>query len=330
MPAFDVITLGEPLLRMTPAHLRRIEQALSWDMHVAGSELNTAVGLARLGLRVGYLSRLTDNSLGRHIRATLAGHGVVTDHIVWTNEDRVGIFYMEQGAAPRASQVIYDRAGSAVSNMRPDDLPRDLFVPYAARLFHTTGISLAVSPLLYETTRAAIQRAKEAGWRVSFDINYRSKLWSYEQAAVGCQPLLELADVLFTPYRDAIRLWALGDATPEQVLGELHARYPQAVCALTVGADGALAVDPAGQTWQQPAFSAQVVDRIGGGDAFSAGFLYALLARGDTNAGEWLRWGTAAAALKYTIMGDLPLFTQAEVAALVETGEKRAGGDVVR
>ena len=330
MPTYDVITLGEPLLRLTPAQMRRIEGALSWDMHVAGSELNTAVGLARLGLRVGYLTRLTDNPLGRHIRAALAAHGVSTDGIVWTGEDRVGLFYMEQGASPRAAQVVYDRAGSAVSNMRPDDLSREGFVPRAARMFHTTGISLAVSPALYETTLFAAHRAKDAGWRVSFDINYRGKLWSYEEAAAGCQELLQIADVIFTPQRDAVKLWNLGDATPAQVLDELHARYPQAVCALTVGAEGALAVDTDGTTWRQPAFSAQVVDRIGGGDAFSAGFLYALLERGDSDAGDWLRWGCAAAALKYTIPGDLPLFTQAEVKALVEMGEKRVGGDVVR
>lgn len=327
---FDVVTLGEPLLRLTPAQMRRIEGALSWDMFVAGSELNSAIGLSRMGLRVSYLTRLTDNALGRHICAALSAHGVSTDGIAWTNDDRVGLFYMEQGAAPRAAQVIYDRAGSAVSNMRPDDLPRDLFMPGNARLFHTTGISLAVSPALYETTLAAARRAKDAGWRVSFDINYRGKLWSYEQAAAGCQRLLEMADVIFTPQRDALKLWGLGDATPAQVLGELHVRYPQAVCALTVGADGALAVDADGRTWQQPAFSAQVVDRIGGGDAFSAGFLYALLTRGDMGAGEWLRWGCAAAALKYTIPGDLPLFTQAEVKALVETGERRGSADVVR
>jgi 2-dehydro-3-deoxygluconokinase len=329
MPSYDVITLGEPLLRLTPAHMRRIEGALSWDMHVAGSELNSAVGLARLGLRVSYLTRLTDNALGRHIRATLATHGVATDGIAWTGEDRIGMFYLEQGAAPRAAQVIYDRAGSAVSRMRPDDLPRDLFAPGVARHFHTTGISLAVSPALYETTLAAARRAKDVGWRISFDINYRGKLWSYAEAAAGCQPLLEIADVIFTPQRDALKLWGLGDATPEGVLGELHARYPQAVCALTVGAEGALAVDGEGRIWRQPAFSAQVVDRIGGGDAFSAGFLYALLTRGEADAGEWLRWGCAAAALKYTIPGDLPLFTEAEVAALVETGE-RGSGDVVR
>jgi 2-dehydro-3-deoxygluconokinase len=327
---YDVVTLGEPLLRLTPAQMRRIEGALSWDMHVAGSELNTAVGLARLGLRVSFLTRLTDNALGRQIGATLASHGVATDQIAWTSEDRVGLFYMEQGASPRAAQVIYDRAGSAVSNMRPDDLPRDLFVPGAARMLHTTGISLAVSPSLYETTLFTAHRAKDAGWRISFDINYRGKLWSYAEAAAGCQELLQIADVIFTPYRDAVKLWGLGDATPAQVLDEMHARYPQAVCALTVGADGALAVDTDGTTWRQPAFSAQVVDRIGSGDAFSAGFLYALLTTpSDSDAGDWLRWGCAAAALKYTIPGDLPLFTQAEVKALVETGERR-GGDVVR
>jgi 2-dehydro-3-deoxygluconokinase len=329
MTAFDVITLGEPLLRLTPAHLRRIEQALSWEMHVVGSELNTSVGLARLGLRVAYLTRLTDNLPGRLIRSTLDTHGVNTEHIVWTPEDRVGLFYLEQGAAPRAAQVVYDRAGSAVSKMQPSDLPAALFAPGNARLLHTTGISLAVSPALAETTIHAARLAKEASWVLSFDINYRGKLWSYPQAAAGCQPLLEMADVIFTPLRDAVPLWGLPDANPERALEVLHSRYPHALCVLTLGADGAAAVDGDGHTWSQPVFKAQVVDRIGGGDAFSAGFLYAMLSQSDGNMGaaSALRWGCAAAALKYTIIGDLPLFSRAEVAALVaQTG----GGDVVR
>ncbi|MDX2138232.1 MAG: sugar kinase [Chloroflexota bacterium] len=325
---FDVVTLGEPLLRFTPAGMRRIEGSMVWDIQVGGSELNTAVGLARLGLRVNYLTRLTENALGRHIRTTLAAHGIGTDTIVWTSDDRVGVYYLEQGAAPRQAQVIYDRAGSAASNMRPHDLPDKLFEPNRASLFHATGISLAVSPSLYETTLTAAQRAKEAGWRISFDVNYRSKLWSYADALTSCQPLLGIADVIFTPLRDALKLWNLGDAKPEQVLEVMHTHYPRAVCVLTVGAEGALTVNANGQVWQQPAFETQIVDRIGGGDAFTAGFLYALLTRSDSDAGEWLRWGCAAAALKYTIPGDLPLFTLEEVITLV--GAEQRGGDVVR
>jgi len=321
LPEFHVVTLGEPLLRFTPASRQRIEGSTLWDMQVGGSELNTAVGLARLGLRVNYLTRLTENALGRHIRTTLAAHGVGMDNIVWTSADRVGVYYLEHGAAPRQTQVIYDRARSAVSNMRPHDLPDNLFEPNRACVFHTTGISLAVSPSLYETTLTAARRAKHAGWRISFDVNYRSKLWSYADAIVGCQPLLELADIIFMPQRDALRLWSFDNATTEQVLEALHMRYPRAACLLTVGAEGARAVDQNGEMWRQSAFETQIVDRIGGGDAFSAGFLYALLTHSDSDAGEWLRWGCAAAALKYTIPGDLPLFTHNEVAALAGNGQ---------
>jgi 2-dehydro-3-deoxygluconokinase len=316
-PGYDVMTLGEPLIRFTPELDQRFEQAQRWTTHVGGSEVNMAVGLARLGMRVAYLTRLTHNPLGQMIGHTLAQYQIDTRWIRWVETDRVGIYYLERGASPRPSQVIYDRAGSATSNMQPHDLDLSLFQQDTCRVLHITGISLAVSPSLAATVLHAAQLAKAAGWLVSFDVNYRSRLWSYEAAAAACEPLLALADVIFTPQRDVATLWSIATPDNNDVLDTVHARYPDAVCVLTQGANGATAIDSAGVKTQTTAFPAQIVDRIGGGDAFSAGFLYRWLREPSQDVAAALRWGAAAAALKYTIPGDLPLIQRAEVEMLV-------------
>jgi 2-dehydro-3-deoxygluconokinase len=311
---YDVVTLGETMLRFTPPALRRLEQTHDFELHVGGSESNTAVGLARLGLKVAWLSRLTDNALGHIISRTVASHGVDTSHVVWTPEDRVGLYFLEEGKAPRGSQVIYDRKDSAVSKMRQGELP-DVFQKGTAKLFHTTGITLAISQHAHATATKAVELAKQAGWLVSFDVNYRAKLWTPDQAREGCEAVAQQADILFIPLRDAKTMYKLPeDSSPESVLNFLAKRFPKAIIAMTMSAKGAMAFR-AGNVYQQEAFKAEEVGRLGGGDAFSAGFLYGYLLNGNIEGA--LRWGAAVAALKYSIPGDFPLIEKHEVEALV-------------
>src|SRR3954471_16608068 len=115
----EVVTFGEAMVRLAPPNFRRLEQARSLDVQVGGAELNTAVGLARLGRSTAWVSRLTNNPLGRLIANHAREAGVSTDHVLWTDEDRVGVYYVEFGAAPRASSVLYDRKGAAIANIRP-------------------------------------------------------------------------------------------------------------------------------------------------------------------------------------------------------------------
>src|SRR5436305_5039502 len=119
----DVITFGEAMVRLSPPSFRRLEQARSLDVQVGGAELNTAVALARLGRKTAWVSRLTDNPLGRLIANQAREGGVSTEHVVWTREDRVGVYFLEFGAAPRASSVLYDRKGAAIANLRPGAVP---------------------------------------------------------------------------------------------------------------------------------------------------------------------------------------------------------------
>src|SRR5215469_3508700 len=137
--SFDVITFGEAMIRLSPPNYRRLEQARTLDVQVGGAELNTAVGLARLGRTTAWVSRLTDNPLGRLIANHAREAGVSTEHIVWTPEDRVGVYFLEFGAAPRASSVLYDRKGAAIAGIRPGMISwQNIFA--GARWFHVTGI----------------------------------------------------------------------------------------------------------------------------------------------------------------------------------------------
>ncbi len=343
---YDIITIGETMLRFTPVGGLRWEQADQLQVHIGGSESNTAIGLARLGLRVAWLSRLTDNAWGRKIANTIAYHGVDTQHIVWTNQDRIGTYYYEEASEPRGNQVMYDRAGSAFSNFSFEQLPVELFEPKASRWLHFTGISLGLGEVCCGLIHRAVQLAKAAGWKVSFDVNYRGKLWSAQEASQTCLPYLELADVVFLPIRDARLLWGIKynneelDRDPASVAsrvasamydamsGTVAKKSNESTLVMTLGSQGACAMR--GRSFYfAPTTTVPAVGRLGGGDAFTAGFLSGLLRSNELGSNDLdssnlhsndleraLNWGNAAARLKYSIPGDIPFFSLSEVEKL--------------
>lgn len=316
---FDVVTFGETMLRFTPPGRKRLEQASELQLHVGGSESNTAVGIARLGLRTAWLSRLPQSALGRIVTGELARYGVDTAHVVWCDDDRLGLYFLEEGGPPRGSQVIYDRRDSAISRMAPDDLPRGLFKAGEMRLFHTTGITLALSESADATTSLAVDLAKAGGALVSFDVNYRAKLWSAREAAACCEKLFARADIVFVPDRDAQTLFHLPAVEhPQQALEQLAKRNPTATWVMTRGRTGSLALSD-GEFFAEGIFASDEIGRLGGGDAFSAGFLTRYL-ESQGNVAESLHWGAATSALKYSMPGDLPLMTRSEVEGLVAGG----------
>jgi 2-dehydro-3-deoxygluconokinase len=312
MSEYDVITVGEALLRLTPPGYHRLEQSPILERHIAGSELNTAVGLARLGVRTAWCSRLNDDPIGRLIARELTAQGVSAAHVLWTSGSRNAIYYLEEARPPRPSQVTYDRAHSAMSQIQPADLPDDLLVTTRSRLLHLSGITLAISESAHETARVLLDRARQSGIAVSFDVNYREKLWSEAQARSRCEAFMQQADILFIAQRDAERLFGAGE------IDSLHRRYPQAVVVMTRGREGAAGIGPDGVPHHQPIFPAETVCRIGGGDAFSAGFLYAHFQ--DMPLTECLRYAAAAAALKYSLPGDLPLFDLSQIQHVLQHG----------
>ncbi|MEQ1827193.1 MAG: sugar kinase [Pirellula sp.] len=312
---FDVVTLGETMLRLTPEAFLRLEQADSLQIHVGGSESNTAVGLARLGKRVAWVSRLTDNFLGHRIEGAIAAQGVDTRYVVRTNGDRVGLYFLEAGSPPRTSHVIYDRANSAYSRFTADDLPAELFVVGRSKWLHVTGISL----WLTDTSRAMIDRAvglaRSAGWQISFDVNHRTLLCSAYDARGYCEDIFRSADLAFLPRRDAVHLWSMEQQASDQVIMEqLLTLRDGKPTVMTLGDRGAMAAD-ASRTFVQGVERVEPIGRLGGGDAFSAGFLSSWLDGLDLQ--RSLSWAIATARLKYSIPGDLPIIHLAEVERLV-------------
>jgi 2-dehydro-3-deoxygluconokinase len=193
-----------------------------------------------------------------------------------------------------------------MSRIQPDDFPSDLIMNSPPGIFHTTGITCGISASAAKTALHAACLAKKAGSRFSFDLNYRVKLWKPDAAKDGCQPLMELADIIFLRIRDAKTIYNYSEEKAEAVLELLARQFPQATIVLTMGATGDAARTNSGRYWFQSALAAEEVERLGGGDAFSAGFLYGLLKSEDVQLA--LRWGAAVAALKYTIPSDFPLF----------------------
>jgi 2-dehydro-3-deoxygluconokinase len=313
---YDVLTLGETMLRLTPPAPLRIQQTTTFNVFIGGAESNLAVGLCRLGFKVGWISRLTDNPMGRLIAGTLAGYGVDTSHVIWTEHDRVGTYFVEEGKAPRASRVFYDRANSAMANMTLHDLPAHLFKRDEGRLLHLTGITPAIGA--GKVAWEAARMARAAGWKLSFDVNYRSKLWSPDAARQECQPFMQVADLIFISRDDAKLIYGT------ESVETLAKQYPKATLVMTAGSDGSYACEPDGEVYHQPMMPAEEAERIGGGDAFDAGFLYGYLTtEGDDRMATALRWAAAVAALKYTIVGDMPLVDRADAETLVKGDKAR-------
>lgn len=166
---YDVVTFGETMLRLSPPDFKRIEQTNSLDMSAGGAEFNAAVDLARLNVNSAWVSVLPDNSLGRFIRNKAREQGVNTSNLAWVKDARAGIYFVEFGSSPRASKVLYDRANSAISRMKPGDIDWEK-VFSETKWFHTSGITPALSENCAKVTEEAIKKAKEMGLLVSTDM----------------------------------------------------------------------------------------------------------------------------------------------------------------
>jgi len=307
----DVITFGETMLRLSAPGFSRLEEADTLDVRIGGSESNTAVALARLGLRVAWWSKLPGNPLGRRIENEIRRWGVDTSGVLWDDSPaaRAGTYYLDFGLPPRGIDVYYDRANSSASKVTA--LEVDVERIAQARLLHLTGITPALSPYCVKAVSRALAAAKEHGTRVSFDTNYRSRLWSPEAALSAMEPFFGQIDLLFCPQGDARILFGLSGAGSE-IASELRERYEISAVVVTCGEVGAAACTDSGAIEVSACVSPHVVDRVGRGDAFNAGVLMGYL-QDDLKLG--LQYGAAMAALKQTMPGDLLLSTRAEIEA---------------
>jgi len=303
-----LVTFGEAMVRL--------EQASSREVCVGGSELNVAVLAARLGVASRWVSRLPDNALGRMIEGRAREQGVNAD-VEWTADGRVGLYFVEVGGA-RISSVRYDRAGSAISRVTPGSVDwASIFG--GARWYHVSGITPALSETAAQVTAESLAAAKKAGLTVSYDLNYRSKLWSAEQARAVQEPLMEHVDVLTTTAEDARVVFGIGGIGGDdhaEVARALQKRFAVSAVAITLRDNALAAVIAAdGTIYSAPRFEVRSVDPIGAGDAFCGGLIVSRLEnRGWDDA---LRFGAATAALKHTIPGDFCLVTRDEVDQLL-------------
>jgi 2-dehydro-3-deoxygluconokinase len=339
MPINKVITFGEIMLRLSPPGYARFRQASSFDVTFGGGEANVAASLANFGLPAEFVTRLPANEIGEMCLQFLAKNRIGTCHIL-RGGDRLGIYFLENGSNLRASQVIYDRAFSSFSTLKPGMVDwKSIFSK--AQWFHWTGITPAVSEGAAALCLGGVQTAKEMGLIVSCDLNYRAKLWKWgKPAGEVMRGLLPYCDVVIGNEEDADKVFGIRAPETDVTAGKLEAKSYQYVCeelvrsfpnlkkvAITLRTSISANYNrwsgilwEGGQTYAGPVYDiTDIVDRVGGGDAFMGGLIYGLLSY-PQDSQRALNFAVAASALKHTIPGDFNLVTKEEV-------EKLAQGD---
>lgn len=303
------------MLRLSVPSGDRFTKMRQLGVHAGGAETNVLGALGALGRSCGWVSALPENDLGRFVLRELAAARIDSSAVI-VKPGRVGTYYVEFAAAPRAIQVIYDRADAAVSTLTPDDIDWDYLL--GTRVLHLTGITAALSPGCYGVVLEACQRAKDANVTVSFDVNYRSKLWSAAAAREKLEPLLKYVDILVCGESDAQTVFGFSGA-PETVLAQLQSLSGAAHIILTRSNEGSATVID-GELVQVEAEAAEMIDRLGAGDAFTAGVLDGFL---DGDILKGIRRGTALAGLALTQYGDMVSTSRAELEHLLRGGQGR-------
>lgn len=330
-----VVTFGEIMLRLTPPGYLRLAQTPGFEITFGGAEANVAVTIAQLGGRANYVTRLPQNEVAQRAVDQLRGLGVGVEKIVRGGE-RIGVYFLEQGASQRAGKVIYDRAHSAIAEAQPGDFDWPAIFA-GAEWFHWSGITPALSESAAAITAEACREAKRLGLTVSFDLNYRAKLWTRERAGAVLAPLMRHVDLCVTSVEEARTVFglALDEAAPnreEDAARRLQERFGFGSVALTMRrADTASATSwgamlfADGRAHASRRHEITIVDRVGAGDSFTGALIFALR-RGDVP-GRAIEFAVAASTLKHTISGDYCLVSLDEVEALAAGG---GGGRVQR
>lgn len=316
---YNVVTFGEAMMRLSPPHFQRLEQTRSLDLNVGGAELNVAVGVTRLGMKSAWVSKLPKNGLGYLIRDRAQEFGVDCSHVVWSDQGRAGLYFLEFGASPRASSVLYDRSGSAISMIKRGDVDwTKIFT--GSKHFHISGITPALSTSAAEVTVEALKAAKKAGCTVSYDLNYRKKLWTPADAKKIQEPMMADVDILITTEEDTNVVFGIREKDYEAAAQKLAQTFKFKIVAITLREDlsvwrnnwTAIAYQD-GKIFKDRKYEVEIADRVGAGDSFTAGFLHGWLKEKDVQKG--VQYGNAFAALKHTFPGDFNWSTLEEVEA---------------
>jgi 2-dehydro-3-deoxygluconokinase len=351
-----IITFGEIMVRLAPPGNLRFIQSMPGTLETtfAGSEANVAVSLSMLGAETAFVSALPDNPIGQACINVLKGLGVDTSHVIQTEIGRMGIYFLETGANQRPSNVIYDRAGSSISLTGADKYPwKDIFKD--SNWFHVSGITPAISRVAAEAALAAVESAKKAGVTVSCDLNFRKKLWRWDSALAPrdlsektMRNILPYVDVVIANEQDCADVLGIKAGDSDVEAGKLQRdRYPDVARQIVkqfpnVGKVAITLRESLSAThnnWgamlycakmDKPYFAPMqdnvytpyqiksIVDRVGGGDAFAAGLIYALTNEDFKEPQAALDFAVAASCLAHSIKGDFNFSTRQEVEKLMK------------
>lgn len=346
---FDLLALGECMIRLSPPGHQRIELTPYFEAYAGGGEYNVSYALARYGMRAGWISRLVDNPLGHFIRNHARGSGMDLSEVVWVpydgsgRADRIGLNFTEVGTGVRASVSMYDRGHTAVSHMKPGDVDwKRIFQERKVRWFHTGGIFTALSDTCAEVAAESMKAAHEAGTIVSYDLNFRSKLWSSKKAIDVTKKLVPSIDVLIGNEEDFQKvlgfevegsredLTKLSVEGYERMVQRVVKSFPhvqavgttlrEVVSGLVNNWSAILYYD--GKFYKSRVYEKlEIEDRVGGGDGFCSGLVYGLLH--NMNPQECVEMGAAHGALLQTTRGDTSMVTLDEIRHVMAGGSAR-------
>ena len=325
-----VVTLGEIMLRLSTDSGIRIAQAENLHAHYGGGEANVAISLANFGHDVYFASKIPDNGVGEGVKKHLSRYGVHTDFLL-SGGSRLGTYYMEAGLGERAANVIYDRAGSSFAEIAESEWQKEELFKNVD-IFHISGITPALSSNWKKTTITLIKAAKEAGCKISFDINYRGKLWSQKEAGETITEILPLVDYCSAGKLDAIYLLGIPEYTGDDnelvyYYQEIQKKFPNIAILYSTKRKvlSASSNELIGTLWMNDSYYESqihlinpIVDRVGGGDALAGGILHGILVQNTPQ--EIINFASAASALKHTIYGDCNQFSEPEVKSFLLAG----------
>ncbi len=329
-----VITFGEVMLRFNPEGYLRLVQADKFEVNLAGGEANVAVSLANYGAEASYVTKVPSHEIGDIVVREMRRNGVDTSNIVRGGK-RLGTFYLEKGASQRASKVIYDRENSAIAEAKPEEFNwKEIFK--GAEWFHFTGITPALSDNMVEACLEACKTAKEMGVIISCDLNYRSKLWTKEEAGKVMTKLMKYVDVCIANEQDASDVFGISAEHTDidggkldydayiDVARQLTNKFDFKKVAITLRGS----ISASRNTWagilydgatDKAEFSKEydilIVDRVGGGDSFGGALIYGLTSKYDDK--KTIEFATAASCLKHTIEHDFNMVSVKEVETLM-------------
>lgn len=332
--SFDVIGFGEVMLRLSPVGMERLSQCETLEKRPGGSELNVVSGISLLGLRTGIITKVPQNDLGAFIKNKIRFYGVSDDWLIYDSSParRIGVYYYESGAYPRKPTVTYDRAYSSINSIHIDEI--DPAIYSEARVFHTSGISLALSQNVRQTAIELIHRFKQAGALISFDVNYRANLWDEAAARETIYSILPYVDILFVSEETSRRMMQRQGSMLEIMRGyceefgcKVVASTNRKVKSPKIHSfNSTIYLHEQGMLYTGKAYDdIDVIDRIGSGDAYVAGALFGLLKYNDVQ--KAVDFGNAMSAIKNTIVGDMPASDFAEISRLIEMHHAEGPGD---